>query len=319
MLGPQVAQDHPPREGRQGIGEETIKNSGDADWTIIKLIGWATSYLKSHGIDSPRMTGEILLAHALNLQRIDLYLKYDQPLMAEELQRFKALIKRRIGREPVAYILGVKEFWSLEFQVNPSVLIPRPETECLVEKALELLAERQVPPPQCILDLGTGSGAIVTALASQQPQQVYFASDRHRSAVEIARDNARRHGCAARIHFFAGDWLSCLSRAKAGFDMIVSNPPYIARSLIDGLQPEISRFEPRTALDGAADGLACYQTIIGAAGDYLKTAGVLIMEIGHDQREAVRRIAERSGCFEAFDCTQDYSGNDRVVWMRKKG
>ena len=319
MFGPQDAQVYAPWEGRQGIAENTHKNSGDVNWTIIKLIRWATSYLKFHNIDSPRITGEILLAHALSFQRIDLYLNYDKPLMNDELQRFKALLKRRIKREPVAYILGVKEFWSLEFQVNSNVLIPRPETECLVEKALELLAEKQVSPPRRILDLGTGSGAIVTALASQQPQQIYFASDRYWPAVEIARNNARRHGCAARIHFFTGDWLSCLSPARAGFDMIMSNPPYIPRSLIDGLQPEICRFEPRAALDGAADGLACFQTIIGAAPDYLKATGVLIMEIGHDQREDVRRIAERSGCFEAFQCAKDYSGNDRVVWMRKKG
>jgi release factor glutamine methyltransferase len=199
--------------GRHGITDNTNKNNGDANWTIIKLIRWATSYLESHNIDSPRTTGEILLAHALNLRRIDLYLNYDKPLVHDELQRFKALIKRRIKREPVAYILGVKEFWSLEFQVNRHVLIPRPETECLVEKVLALIAERQVPSSQRILDLGTGSGAIVTALASQQPQQVYFASDKYRPAVEIARSNARRHDCGARIHFFIGDWLSCLNPA----------------------------------------------------------------------------------------------------------
>jgi len=319
MFGLPAVQLYPSQEGRQGIAENTHKNNEDVNWTVIKLIRWATSYLKSHDIDSPRLTGEILLAHTLNFQRIDLYLNYDKPLMPDELQRFKELIKRRIQHEPVAYILGVKEFWSLEFQVNPNVLIPRPETECLVEKVLELLAERQVAPPQRILDLGTGSGAIVTALASQQPQQMYFASDRFLPAVEIARNNARRHGCAAGIHFFAGDWLSCLNPAKEGFDVIMSNPPYIPRSLIDGLQPEIRSFEPRAALDGAADGLACFRTIISAAPDFLKTAGVLIMEIGHDQRESVRRIAEHSGCFEDFECVKDYSGNDRVVWMRKKG
>ena len=288
-------------------------------WTIIKLIRWATSYLKSHDIDSPRATGEILLAHALKLKRIDLYLNYDQPLNDEELQRFKALIKRRIRREPVAYILGVKEFWSLDFEVNPNVLIPRPETECLVEKALDLLSQSSASSPRRILELGTGSGAIVTALASQQPQHVYFASDRFWPAVEVARVNAGRHECAARIHFFVGDWFSALNDARTGFDMIVSNPPYIPSRVISGLQPEICRFEPRTALDGAGDGLACYRTIIGAAAGYLKTAGMLVMEIGHDQREDVRRIAAAGDRFAEFDCARDYSGHDRVVWMRKKG
>ena len=288
-------------------------------WTIIKLIRWATSYLKSHDIDSPRATGEILLAHALKLKRIDLSLNYDQPLNDEELQRFKALIKRRIRREPVAYILGVKEFWSLDFEVNPNVLIPRPETECLVEKALDLLSQSSASSPRRILELGTGSGAIVTALASQQPQHVYFASDRFWPAVEVARVNAGRHECAARIHFFVGDWFSALNDARTGFDMIVSNPPYIPSRVISGLQPEICRFEPRTALDGAGDGLACYRTIIGAAAGYLKTAGMLVMEIGHDQREDVRRIAAAGDRFAEFDCARDYSGHDRVVWMRKKG
>jgi release factor glutamine methyltransferase len=289
------------------------------NWTIIKLIRWATSYLKSHDIDSPRTTGEILLAHALKVNRIDLYLNYDQPLIDDELQKFKALIKRRIRREPVAYILGAKEFWSLDFKVNPNVLIPRPETECLVEKALDLLSQSAASPPQRILDLGTGSGAIVTALASQQPQHVYFASDRFPPAVEVARVNAGRHECFDRIHFFVGDWFSSLNALRTSFDMIVSNPPYIPSKIIDGLQPEIGKFEPRAALDGAEDGLACYRIIIGAAPGYLKTAGVLVMEIGHDQREDVRRIVAGGDRFEEFVCAKDYSGHDRVVWMRKKG
>jgi release factor glutamine methyltransferase len=301
------------------MNDKTAAATDDSQWTIIKLIRWATTYLKSHNIDSPRATGEILLARALKLKRIDLYLNYDQPLNDDELQRFKALIKRRIKREPVAYILGVKEFWSLELKVNQNVLIPRPETECLVEKALDLLSQSAFSPPQRILDLGTGSGAIVMALASQQPQHVYFASDRFWPAVEVARGNADRHECSARIHFFVGDWVSSLNEIKTGFDMIVSNPPYVPSDVIGGLQPEIRRFEPRAALDGAEDGLACFRKIIGTAHNHLKTAGVLIMEIGHDQRADVRRIAAAGGRFEAFNCAKDYSGHDRVVWMRKKG
>jgi release factor glutamine methyltransferase len=301
------------------MNDKTAATTDDSQWTIIKLIRWATTYLKSHNIDSPRATGEILLARALKLKRIDLYLNFDQPLNDDELQRFKALIKRRIKREPVAYILGVKEFWSLELKVNQNVLIPRPETECLVEKALDLLSQSAFSPPQRILDLGTGSGAIVMALASQQPQHVYFASDRFWPAVEVARGNAERHEYSARIHFFVGDWFSSLNETKTGFDMIVSNPPYVPSDVIGGLQPEIRRFEPRAALDGAEDGLACFRTIIGTAHNHLKTAGVLIMEIGHDQRADVRRIAADGGRFEAFNCAKDYSGHDRVVWMRKKG
>ncbi|MCP4627999.1 MAG: peptide chain release factor N(5)-glutamine methyltransferase [bacterium] len=292
-------------------------NTTESQWTIIKLVRWATSYLKSYDIDSPRATGEILLAHALQCSRIDLYLKYDQPLVADELQKFKVLIKRRVRREPVAYILGVKEFWSLDLEVNSDVLIPRPETECLVEVALDLLSDKSARPPQRILDLGTGSGAIVLALASQQPRHIYLASDRYRSVVELACRNARRHNLFQKIHFFVGDWLSALNNSRPGFDMIASNPPYIPSRLIGGLQPEIHRFEPIAALNGDDDGLSCYRNIIGNAHNHLKPGGVLLLEIGHDQREDIRQIANACDRYMDFNCSKDYSGCDRVVKMRK--
>ncbi|UCD79693.1 MAG: peptide chain release factor N(5)-glutamine methyltransferase [Desulfobacterales bacterium] len=301
------------------MSEKAVTTPANNQWTIIELIRWTTSYLKEHDIDSPRATGEILLAHALKLDRIDLYLNYDKPLIDDELQRFKALIKRRIKREPVAYILGVKEFWSLDLKVNQDVLIPRPETECLVEKALDLLSQRADSHSQRILDLGTGSGAIVMALASQLPQHIYFASDRFLPAVEVARANVSRYEYSPRIHLFVGDWFAALNETKTSFDMIVSNPPYVPSDDIGGLQPEINRYEPLAALDGAEDGLACYRTIIGTAHNYLKTAGVLVLEIGHDQRNDVRRIAAGVDRYEEFNCAKDYSGYDRVVWMRKKG
>lgn len=292
--------------------------STDLQWTIIKLIRWATSYLKSYDIDSPRATGEILLAHALHLNRIDLYLKHDQPLVDEELQAFKALIKRRVRREPVAYILGVREFWSLDLEVNADVLIPRPETECVVEAALDLMSSKSNPAPQRILDLGTGSGAIVLALASQQPRHFYVAVDRFQPAVELACRNARRHNLGHKINFLVGDWLASIKSATPGFDLIVSNPPYIPSRVISGLQPEIHQYEPIAALDGDADGLASYRNIIGCAHCHLNADGVLVLEIGHDQREDIYRIAADSKRFEAFSCTKDYSGYDRVVTMRKR-
>ncbi len=300
------------------MNDKTAASTDDSQWTIIKLIRWATSYLKSHDIDSPRATGEILLAHALHLNRIDLYLKYDQPLVAEELQAFKTLIKRRVRREPVAYILGVKEFWALDLEVNANVLIPRPETECVVEAALDLISRKSSPAPQRILDLGTGSGAIVLALASQQPRHNYFAVDRFLPAVELACRNAGRHNLHQKIHFFVGDWLASINGAKPGFDLIVSNPPYIPRRVISGLQPEIHQYEPIAALNGDTDGLACYRNIIGSAHCHLNADGVLVLEIGHDQREAICRIAADSDRYEGFSCAKDYSGYDRVVTMRKK-
>ncbi len=300
------------------MNDESAASTNGAQWTIIKLIRWATSYLNSHDVDSPRATGEILLAHALHLDRIDLYLRFDQPLEAAELRTFKALIKRRIAREPVAYIVGKKEFWSLDFDVNEDVLIPRPETECLVEAALDHLAEITSRRPRRILDLGTGSGAIAVALASQKPHHIYFASDRFQSAVELARRNAGRHDLCRSIHFLVGDWLSSFKGIGDGFDMIVSNPPYIPSDGINVLQPEIYRYEPIAALDGNEDGLACYRRIIKSAHIHLNPDGVLLLEIGHDQREDVQQIVSRVGRYQDFNCAKDYSGYDRVVWMRKR-
>jgi len=301
------------------MSEEKNATTANTQWTIIKLIRWATSYLKTHDIDSPRATGEILLAHALKVNRIDLYLNYDQPLVAEELNTFKILIKRRIRREPVAYILGAKEFWSLDLTITQDVLIPRPETECLVEVALNLLSKTPSLPSQRILDLGTGSGAIVLALVSQQPRHVYFASDYFKKAAELASRNAGQHDFSGRIHFFVGDWLSPLNPEKSNFDMIVSNPPYIPSQVIGKLQPEIQRFEPVAALNGDQDGLACFRKIIGSAHNYLKPHGVLLLEIGHEQKDDVFRIASNCDVYDDFNHTKDYGGHDRVVWMRKRG
>jgi len=288
-------------------------------WTIIKLLQWSADYLKTHAIDSPRATGEILLAHALKCERIDLYLNYDQPLVDDELKAFKTLIQRRLRREPVAYILGVKEFWSLDFEVTEDVLIPRPETECLVEAALAHLAGHPPFSSRRILDLGTGSGAIIIALASQHPRPTYFASDRSIEAVGVARRNAQRHNLDEMIHYFAADWLTSLNQKSSAFDMIVANPPYIPSRVIGGLQPEIHGYEPLTALDGNADGLECFKEIINSAHHYLKTGGVLLLEIGHDQQQDVRRLVSDSGQYDDFHCTKDYAGHDRVVWMHKKG
>ena len=299
--------------------ENKITAADKAPWTIIKLIRWATSYLKTHDIDSPRATGEILLAHALNVKRIDLYLNYDQPLVADELNTFKMLIKRRIRREPVAYILGTKEFWSMDLKITQDVLIPRPETECLVEVALKYLSQIPSVQTQRILELGTGSGAIILALVSQQPRHLYFASDYFKKAAALASRNAARNDFAGRINFFVGDWLTPLNPEKSGFDMIVSNPPYIPSRVIDTLQPEIRCFEPHAALNGDHDGLSCYRKIIGNAHIYLKPHGLLLLEIGHEQKDDILRIATACDVYEDFNHAEDYIGYDRVVWMRKRG
>jgi len=292
--------------------------SRESLWTILKLLKWATAYFESHHIESPRATAEILLAYTLRKERIDLYVCYDQPLGGEELQHFKTLIKKRIEREPVAYITGVKEFWSMGLRVTPDVLIPRPETECLVEAVLAQLSGDSGSPPMRILELGTGSGAIVLALASRLREALFFASDLSIRAVRLAQQNARRHLPADRIHFFCGNWMKALRTSGELFDIIVSNPPYIKTGLIAGLQPEIYRYEPVQALDGGADGLGCLRLIIDQAYQHLKEGGRLFLEIGFDQKKSVHDIITENGNYREIVFAQDYSGYDRVVSMRKK-
>ena len=288
------------------------------EWTILKVLQWATTYFERHEIDSPRATAEILLAHALAADRIDLYLHYDQPLNAKELTRFKAIIKRRIQREPVAYILGCKEFWSQDLAVTRNVLIPRPETECLVERALAYLAADCNSGQQRILELGTGSGAILIALASENSQNVYWATDISAAAIQIAQRNAIDHGLAANIHFLVADWFAPFAVNTDLFDMIISNPPYIRRADLKRLQPEIQAFEPLVALDGSEDGLLCLRHIIQSAHFYLRPGGMILLEMGHDQKAALKQIIQRCGQYEDVVFYTDYSGYDRIVAMRKR-
>jgi release factor glutamine methyltransferase len=288
------------------------------EWRIVELIRWATSYFKSHDIDSPRSTAEILLAHVLHTQRIDLYLNYDQPLTDDELQRFKVLLKRRIKREPVAYIVGNKGFWSTDVLVSSDVLIPRPETECLVERAAAALADDSGTRTKRILELGTGSGAVIISLAAHHPAHIYFASEISYEAIQMAYRNARRHHLEANIHFFSGDWCAPLRLGKYFFDMILSNPPYIKTEAVANLQPEIVAFEPIIALDGGSNGLDSITQIVQTAHHYLKPGGKLMLEIAHDQQEDIHRIMTQCGHYDNFVCQKDYSGADRVVEMRKK-
>lgn len=291
--------------------------TADLEWTVLKVLRWAAAFLKERGIDSPRTTAELLLAHALNTDRVQLYVRHDQPLERLELSVFKQLLLRRLRREPAAYIIGRKGFWTLDLTVTPDVLIPRPETECLVEAALAVLKKH--PAGRCrVLDLGTGSGAIILALAAEAPEHCYFASDVSPAAVAIAGRNADQAGVSGRVRLWAAGWFSALKPGGAMFDLIVSNPPYVASAAIDRLAPEIALHEPRLALDGDVDGLCHYRAIIGEAYRYLAPRGSLLLEIGAGQRLAVQQLAQQAEVYEGFSCFRDYSGHDRVVSLRKK-
>jgi release factor glutamine methyltransferase len=295
---------------------QTQKNPIDSTWTILKIIQWATAYFKSNQIDSPRLTIEILLAHVLGVDRIDLYLSFDKPLHTEELTRLKALIKRRINREPVAYITGKKEFFGIEFDVSSDVLIPRPETEFLVEEALKFIPQGLIPAPMKILDIGTGSGAIIISLAKNRPGHHFFASDISLTALTLATANAKKFGIKD-IRFFAGDGFSPMALNNTSFDIIVSNPPYIPVNDIACLAPEIVQYEPASALDGGDDGMNAIRTLINSAPLYLKPGGIMLLEIGHDQRVKVQQALENSSKFKLEKFIKDYGEHDRVAVIQK--
>jgi release factor glutamine methyltransferase len=288
--------------------------SSGPKWTIIKTLEWTADYFKQHGIAQSRAVAEILLAHILCCQRIDLYLRHDQPLNGEELSRYRQVIQRRAKFEPEAYIIGQKEFWSLPLQVSPDVLIPRPETECLVESVLEKLPADDVVN---VLELGVGSGAISIALAHERPQWRFWASDISHRAIGIAHANTGRLLPMTVIRFFVGRWFEALDAQASAFDLIVSNPPYIPTAQLDRLQPEVRTFEPYRALDGGPDGMESLAQIIDTAHSYLKPGGWLILEMGHDQQS---RVQERARCYGAYDCVDfrnDYSGYCRVANIRR--
>ena len=281
-------------------------------WTIQKIIHWTTNYFKTHNVESPRMSAEVLLAYALNLKRIDLYLKYDQPLNPLELSTYKKLIKRRVKHEPVAYITGTKEFWSKNFIVGPKVLIPRPDTECLVETTIDIISNKNNDLK--IIELGTGSGAAILSIASEKSDHKYFATDISESALDIAKQNAKNLNIE--MTFLWGSWFDPILDHKP-FDIIISNPPYIKTSQIKNLQPEISIYEPLTALDGGSDGLKCINKIIQNAYKYLNPDGYLLIETGFDQKDAVCQLANNSGQYKNITYKKDYSHLNRLVIMEK--
>jgi release factor glutamine methyltransferase len=289
------------------------------NWTILTLLKWTTAYFKSHHVEQPRATAEILLAHTLGVGRVDLYVQYERLLEEEELGRFKGYIRRRTQREPVAYIVGKKEFWSMDFEVAPGVLIPRPETETLVEAVLMAVPEEPTAASLRILDLGTGSGAVIVAVASERPGHEFYAVDRSQEVLAAAHNNARAHGLDKTITFLQGDWFDPVRELGSRFDVIVSNPPYISTPELEGLPPEISRHEPREALDGGPDGLDPIRLIVREASDYLAPGGWLLFEIGHDQWDRVEKLIFSAKAYRDIDVVKDYGGRDRVARARRIG
>lgn len=279
-------------------------------WTIGAVLKWATDDFRGKGIENPRLDAEVLLAYALGATRTQLFIDMPKPLEAAELAKFRELVKRRRAREPVAYLRGEREFFGRTFKVDARVLIPRPDTETLVEVALARTAH--VSLSMRALDLCTGSGCVAISLAKERPTSSVLATDVSPDALSVATQNAARLG-AYNVGFFEGDLFAGLT---GPFDVVTANPPYIASEEVPTLSPDIVKFEPRVALDGGADGLAFVRRIIEAAPVRLVKGGVLALEIGAGQADAVAQLMEGAG-FRDVTRTRDYARIERVVSGKK--
>lgn len=284
-------------------------------WTVLELIDWAANDLKEKKIEEPRLNAERLLAHVLGFKRIDLYTNYDRPLIAAELSAFKPLFLRRRAREPLQYIIGGTEFFSLPFKVTADVLIPRPETEILVERVIEcctsVFAEREEIH---ILDVGTGSGCVAVAIAKNVPTAVLTAADHSHRALAVARGNAAANDVD--IKFVEIDALKPWPTDYASaFDVVVSNPPYVSYAEYQDLQPEIRDYEPKSALLGGNDGLEFYRKFANICATLVKPTGYVFFEIGERQAVSVKNIYADAG-FTGFQVFDDLAGKNRVIKMQ---
>jgi release factor glutamine methyltransferase len=275
-------------------------------------LDWTAGYLAEKGSEFPRLDAEVLLAHALECRRIDLYTRYEETASDPARSRFRDLVRKRIEGCPVAYLVGRKEFFSLQFEVTPAVLIPRPESEFVVLECLRLAREMAEPR---IVDIGTGSGNIAVAVAHQHKCARVAAVDRSADALGVAARNAARHGVSDRVRFLAGDLFSAIPPAER-FDFVLSNPPYIPHEKLDQLPIGVRHYEPRLALDGGPGGYVVFERLVAGAKEFLVTGGYLIVEIGAPQEQRARdRIAAHPG-YELADTIYDGSRHPRVLCAR---
>lgn len=281
--------------------------------TVLEAIQKSTDFLAKHGVESARLNAELLLAHQLQLPRMKLYLNFERVLTAAETDGLRELIKRRGSREPLQHITGSTSFCGLEFASNRHALVPRPETEMLAELGWQFLSTVH-SELSTALDFGTGTGCIAIALAAKCPNAKITALDVSADALALARQNAEANKVTERIDFFQGDGFAALPH-PAQFDLIISNPPYIASAEIETLQPEVRDFDPRAALDGGTDGLDFYRRLAKEASRFLKPDGKIIVEFGDGQAEAIRQIFEaEKWIVEAV--REDYSHRARILVAR---
>ena len=279
---------------------------------VKEILTKTVNYFEQHEIDRPRLDAEVLLAHVLDTERVDLYVEFNRPLTTEEVDDYRELVIKRRKGTPVAYLVGHKEFMSLEFKVTPQVLIPRPETEHVVETGLKLI-ETWEQPEITAVDVGTGSGAIIVSLVKLADTEIKgIGIDISESALKVAQENAAYQGVESEIDFRRGDLLAPLDQEV---DLIVSNPPYVPSKELESIQEEVKQ-QPNVALDGGQDGLNYYRQLISQSQDVLKPTGQIILEIGINQAAAVTKLLQQAG-FSQVEVNTDYAGIERVVKATK--
>lgn len=278
--------------------------------TVLEAIRLSTEYLEKKKIDSPRINAELLLAHIIGCKRLDLYLAFDRPLTEPELNIYRGLIKRRASYEPLQYIIGTVEFYGLVFKVTPSVLIPRPETELLVEKIIKELSDKE---QLNILEIGCGSGNIAISLAYHLKQAQIITTDISDAALNLAKENSQKLGVAERISFIRHNILTDDLLRFSMFDLVVSNPPYVSLQSYSSLQKEILDFEPRLAVTDESDGLTFYRIISEKVSGNIKKGGKLFFEISHGQCDDVKSIMTKNN-FSKIEVIKDYQNIERIVF-----
>lgn len=285
-------------------------------WTVARLLAWTREFFERRGMDAPRLSAEILLAHALGCERIELYTRYERVPDEAARARFREHVRRAGEGEPIAYLIGYKEFFSLRFAVSPHVLIPRPETEMLVERTIAVVRGSEGRLRR-ILDVGTGSGCIAVSLARHLPDAEICASDVSPEALAVARENAERHAVGQRIELRQGDLLAPWADAEP-FDVIVSNPPYVATGEAESLEASVRDHEPHAALFAGPDGLALIRALIADAPGRLRPGGRLLIEIGHRHAGAVRGLLDAGG-WTGIVCYKDFAQHERVACAEAPG
>lgn len=297
-----------PRTSRKRLVSDNVSPQTES-WTISRVLGWATEDFKKKGLESPRVEAELLLGAILKLDRVRLIVSGQKPLSPDELSAFKKFIQRRRSGEPSAYILGKREFFGREFFVNPSVLIPRPDTEILVEEALERTAHRNLSGRA--LDLCTGTGCVALSFALSRRTWQTTGTDISEAALAVARRNAEKCGAVWGVRWIPGDLFDALGETER-FELVMANPPYIPRAELEELEPDVKDFEPRSALDGGEDGLDFYPRLLEGARRHLVPGGVLALEVGAGQAGGVQQLFDEFG-FTDVRRKKDYGGHERVI------